>query len=401
MHDVIVVGAGPAGNIAATNLAKSGLDVVLMDWRESLGDKLCTGIIGAECVRRFPPRKDLVHGEARAATVVSPDGSRYSIEKAETQGFIIDRVAYVASLADDARGAGAELQLGQRVTDVDVHGAGVTVRATGTDRSWDYDAKLAIIASGFGSPLMSMIGLQNGADQPYMIGAQAEVVAEGIDVTEVYLGKDVAPGSFGWVVPSAASRALVGVASRQELNGHLGGLISTLQEDGKVGEITRQPRRWGIPLKPIPRTYAGRVLVAGDAAGMVKPTTGGGIYYALLSGELAADVAAQAIAAGDVSARRLKSYEKSWKALFGREMRIGYIARTLYETLGDDQVDRLLSSLVSCDSRDGIISGDFSFDWHSRVILRAITHRDLGGVIRSFGPSVLPLLSRLLGFRTS
>ena len=88
-------------------------------------------------------------------------------------------------------------------------------------------------------------------------------------------------------------------------------------------------------------------------------------------------------------------------ALFGRELRVGYIARTLYESLGDSQVDRLLDTLVSCESRDGIISGEFSFDWHSRLILRAITHRDLGRVIRSFGPSVVPFLSKMVSNRAS
>ena len=166
-----------------------------------------------------------------------------------------------------------------------------------------------------------------------------------------------------------------------------------------MGEIVKQTKRWGIPLKPLARTYANRVLVAGDAAGMAKPTTGGGIYYALLSGELAAETAGEALAADDLSARQLRAYEKRWKALFGKEMRVGYMARMLFESLGDSQLDRLLDTLVSCESRDGIISGEFSFDWHSKLILRAINHRDLGGLIRSFGPAVVPFLSRMVSNR--
>ena len=166
-----------------------------------------------------------------------------------------------------------------------------------------------------------------------------------------------------------------------------------------MGEIVKQPKRWGIPLKPLARTYADKVLVAGDAAGMAKPTTGGGIYYALLSGELATETAGEALAADDLSARQLRAYEKRWKALFGKEMRVGYLARMLFESLGDSQLDRLLDTLVSCESRDGIISGEFSFDWHSKLILRAINHRDLGGLIRSFGPAVVPFLSRMVSNR--
>jgi digeranylgeranylglycerophospholipid reductase len=399
LHDVIVVGAGPAGSIAASTLAQAGRSVAVLDWRTNLGDKLCTGIIGAECHKRFPPLDEHIHKGAKAVTIVSPDGRRYNIARDETQGFIIDRVAYVASLAQNAREAGAEFDLGQRVTSITVADDGVTVLASGDGGRTSHRARLLIIASGFGSPLLSMVGLRDNGNQPHMVGSQAEVIANDLEDTEVYLGQAIAPGSFGWLVPVAGSRALVGLVSRQELNGHMDRFISTLQQDGKVGEIVKQPKRWGIPLKPLARTYGDRVLVAGDAAGMAKPTTGGGIYYALLSGELAAETAGEALAADDLSARQLRAYEKRWKALFGKEMRVGYMARMLFESLGDSQLDRLLDTLVSCESRDGIISGEFSFDWHSKLILRAINHRDLGGLIRSFGPAVVPFLSKMVSNR--
>lgn len=399
MHDVIVVGAGPAGSIAASTLAQAGHGVAVLDWRTNLGDKLCTGIIGAECRKRFPPLDEHIHRGAKSVTIVSPNGRRYNIARDETQGFIIDRVAYVASLAQNASEAGAEFDLGRRVTSIEVAGDGVTVLASGAGGHTSHRARLLIIASGFGSPLLGMVGLRDHGNQPHMVGSQAEVIANDLQDTEVYLGQAIAPGSFGWLVPVAGSRALVGLVSRQELNGHMDRFISTLQQDGKVGEIFKQPKRWGIPLKPLARTYGDRVLVAGDAAGMAKPTTGGGIYYALLSGELAAETAAEALAAGDLSARQLRAYEKRWKALFGKEMRVGYMARMLFESLGDSQLDRLLDALVSCESRDGIISGEFSFDWHSKLILRAINHRDLGGLIRSFGPAVVPFLSRMVSNR--
>ena len=399
MHDVIVVGAGPAGSIAASTLAQAGHGVVCLDWRTNLGDKLCTGIIGAECRKRFPPLDEHIHRGEKAVTIVSPNGRRYNIARDETQGFIIDRVAYVASLAQNASEAGAEFDLGRRVTSIEVAGDGVTVLASGAGGHTSHRARLLIIASGFGSPLLGMVGLRDNGNQPHMVGSQAEVIANDLEDTEVYLGQAIAPGSFGWLVPVAGSRALVGLVSRQGLNGHMDRFISTLQQDGKVGEIVKQPKRWGIPLKPLARTYADRVLVAGDAAGMAKPTTGGGIYYALLSGELAAETAGEALAADDLSARQLRVYEKRWKALFGKEMRVGYMARMLFESLGDSQLDRLLDTLVSCESRDGIISGEFSFDWHSKLILRAINHRDLGGLIRSFGPAVVPFLSKMVSNR--
>ena len=119
-------------------------------------------------------------------------------------------------------------------------------------------------------------------------------------------------------------------------------LLSSLRRAGRVRSVLKEPRRWGIPIKPLAKTYGDRVLVVGDAAGFVKPTTGGGIYYALLSGEAAAEAAHGAIAAGDYSARRMKLFEDSWRDTFGRELRIGYYARRMYEALGDSQIERLL-----------------------------------------------------------
>ena len=396
MHDAIVIGAGPAGNIAALHLAQRGHRVAVVDWRHDIGDKLCTGIIGVECVRHFPPDDRHIIREAKGATIVSPAGKRYSIEKEEPQALIIDRVAYVGALAQKAEEAGAEYILGPRVNEIEVRETAVSVSTTGANGYGSLSAQLLVLASGFGSPLLKAVGLQNGKSGDYMAGAQAEVVVDGVDDTEVYLGAQIAPGSFGWLVPLTDSRALAGVVSRRSLNGHMDDFLSGLRAQGRVREVTKGPSRWGVPLRPVPRTYADRVLVAGDAAGLVKPTTGGGIYYALLSGELAAETADEALNAGDLSARRLRQYEKRWKSLLGRELKVGYYARLLYEALGDEQIDRLLAELWTSGLKDELINPrEFSFDWHGRVILKALNHRHLGALFRSFGPLASPLVSWL------
>ena len=396
MYDVIVAGAGPGGNVASLRLSQMGHRVAVLDWRESLGDKLCTGIVGRECVQRYPPDEADVWVEARSATVVAPSGKRHRIVKEEPQAYVVNRVAYVTSMARRASEAGADYILGEKVVDIQRSGTGVSVRTRSGVAGRRYDASLLIIASGFGSPLVGRVGLGNGASPEYMVGCQAEVEIDGMGDTEVYLGDAVAPGSFGWLVPFSESRALVGLLSRRKLNGHMDSLLSSLRRAGRVRSVVKEPRRWGIPIKPLAKTYGDRVLVVGDAAGFVKPTTGGGIYYALLSGEAAAEAAHGAIAAGDYSARRMKLFEDSWQDTFGRELRIGYYARRMYEALGDSQIERLLNGFTAAHVRRELISSrEFSFDWHSGLILKAMGHRELGKVVRSFGPVVAPFLSRL------
>ena len=120
MHDVIVVGAGPAGNMAALRLASQGYKVAVIDWRQNIGDKLCTGIIGKECADRYPPEPSHIFVEANAGVIVSPSGKRYRVAKDDTQALIVNRVAYVNSFAEEATSAGADHHLGYRVTDIDV-----------------------------------------------------------------------------------------------------------------------------------------------------------------------------------------------------------------------------------------------------------------------------------------
>ena len=395
VYDIIVVGAGPAGNVAASRLSSKGFRVAVLDRRQEIGDKLCTGIVGPECVQRFPPDPSHIHHEAIAATVVSPAGKRYRITRERAQAFVLDRVAYVQSLADSAAAAGAEYRLGHQVTSIDMSNGRVDVGTRSRSGRHSYRARMLIIGSGFGTPLLDMAGLRNGHRRDHMIGAQAEVEAPGLESTEIYMGRAIAPGSFGWLVPLSDSRALAGTVSRERPDGEMERFLSSLQRIGKVRRVVKPPRRWGVPLRPLGKTYADRVLVVGDAAGFAKPTTGGGIYYALLSGEMAAEAADDAFQAEDLSARRLKDYQRRWKAVFGNELRTGYYARLLYEALGDRQIERLLRLCFEA-QEDLIGAREFSFDWHSKVILKALRRGDLTKLFTSVGPIVVPVLSRLV-----
>jgi flavin-dependent dehydrogenase len=288
------------------------------------------------------------------------------------------------------------------VTDIDIDANGVAVHTRMGETASTLRAELVIISSGFGSPLLEMAGLRRGKRNDFMLGTQMEVEVHSPGETEVYVRDRFAPEAFGWLVPLDESRALIGLMSRQGLDDHLERFHESLTEGGRVGRQISSPRRWGIPLKPIPRTYANRALVAGDAAGFAKPTTGGGIFYALLSGQMAAQTAAAALDKGDLSARRLKGYESDWKDVFGKELKVGYGARLLFESMKESQRERLMELFLSEGVlRDLITSPGFSFDWHSRAIMKTIMHSELRTLIGSFGPLVAPFLARLLKARFS
>lgn len=396
MYDALIVGAGPAGNIAALELAKRGFHVAVLDYRERIGDKLCTGVIGMECAEKFPVPPELIYGRANSATIHSPSGHRFRVERPDTQALIVDRVGYVNSIAASAAGLGAEYHLGWRATDVSRSRTGVALTARRGDSVGTLRGRILLIASGFGSGLADAVCPTNGKGRESLVGAQVEVVTSGVTETQVYVGDDVAPGSFGWLVPTGKSRGLLGMMSRRRDSGCIERLCNGLIRDGTALGADSRPRRWGIPIKPLSRTYGERTLILGDAAGFAKPTTGGGIYYAMLSGEIAAETAADALRSNALSAEDLRPYEERWRKEFGRELRIGYYARMLFESMSDSRLESLMDAFLSEDMQKELIrSPVFSFDRHSGVILRTIGHRRMIGLIRSAGPSVLPFLAKL------
>ena len=259
--------------MAALELAKRGTSVAVLDWRTNIGDKLCTGIIGRECAELVPPAPEHIHGEARSATVVSPEGRRYHIERSATQAYVVDRAAYVRSVAESAQQAGAEYILNARVTDIRIKAghAEVTVRIDNSLKK--FACRVLILSSGFGSPLLRLAGIGGGRDE-YLVGCQVETSAPDLQEIEVYLGSAAANDSFAWLVPLSESRALVGMAPRRRINGQMDDLVARLLNEGKIGDIAGKPQTWGIPIRPISPSFADRVLVAGDAGGPCQADDG-------------------------------------------------------------------------------------------------------------------------------
>ena len=389
MDDVVVVGAGPAGNNAALELASKGFGVRVIDSRTNIGDKLCTGIIGAECARRFPLDSELVYHEPRSAKLVTPEKATLHFSVATPQAKIVDRVSYVASFAHRAGAAGATYDLGQRVLEISPEGSSVSIR---TDQN-HYRARSVIIASGFGTPLTSNVDLGKVAD--YVTAVQAEAAIGDEDQVEIHLGQSVAPGFFSWIVPTRPGRALVGLLTRRKAQKHMDDFLRRLEAEGRVRRVIKEPSSWGIPLRPLRHTIRDRILVVGDAAGQVKPTTGGGIYYSLLSSEIAADVLGGALSTGNLSSRYLSNYQRRWKELLGQELETGYSARRMYEYLSDGQI----SSLARQADRDGLQqelmnSPELSFDWHSQMIDKVMHHPILGGMLGLVNPLLATLAHR-------
>jgi geranylgeranyl reductase family protein len=374
LYDALVIGAGAAGNYIAYRLSSQGYKVLVFEEHEQIGQPVqCTGIIGAECFERFPFFEGTVLREVNSAKLFSPSGRELRVWRDSIQAYIVDRAAFDQSLAETARGQGAQYLLGSRVRDIAVLDDSVRVEIESRGQETTFDGRTAVIASGFGSQLPLNLGL--GRIDDLVVGVQAEVSTDGSGEIEIYFDQEMASGFFAWLVPTSEGRALVGLFSRRNPGTQLRNLLSSLFLQGKIASPDADINYGGIPLRPLPQTYLNRLLVVGDAAGQVKPTSGGGVYYGLLCAEIAADTLNQAFSTSNPSPKLFASYEKAWKQRLGRELRTGYTARRLYERLSNHHIDKIFDIVESRGIHQTLLkSPDFSFDWHSDVIVAGLKY---------------------------
>lgn len=390
MKDIIIIGAGPAGNIVAEKTAKEGLDVLVLDWRQIIGDKLCTGIIGKECLDKFPPREEDIYHKVKSATIISPNDKSYRITRNNTQAAILNRVSYIQSIANKAKKNGAKYSLEHRVTKIKQNSDHISITAKYNEILKTFKCKLLIISSGFNTPLLRMVGIDTKNNKSLM-GSQIEVEIKNPIETQVYFGKEISPGSFGWLVPLSKSRALLGVISKEKTQENIKYFLNKLINEGKILDLNYDIKSWGIPISPINKTYQNRILITGDAAGLTKPTTGGGIYYSLLSGQLAAKTSIEAIKSNNLSENKLKEYQSSWKNIFGKEISISHYSRLFFETLNDEQIEKIIS--IGFEFQKELINeSDFSFDWHSKVILKAFKIKKMREPLMKLIPMIPSIL---------
>jgi len=374
MYDITVVGGGPIGSYTAGRLAEMGHSVLVLEKKPRAGEAVCcTGIVGIECVKTFNIEDRLILRKVNSASLFPPSGKPLFIQREETQACILDRVAFDIAMAERAQAVGAEYFVNSRVTDISVTKEGVTVNVSDRGKYTEIQSKAVVIATGFAPSFLQRLELGTYGD--FTIGVQVEIETTGIEKIEVYFG-NTAPGFFSWIVPTTPPLARIGLLMRKTPGIYLRKWLKQLENEGKIMTHKAEPNFGAIPLKPLPRTYGQRLIAVGDAAGQVKPTSVGGIYYGLLSAEIAAETLHGALEDGDLSARRMARYERGWKKKLGRELTVGYWARRIFERLSEKQIDRIFEIVRSGNIDEAMLKAkDLSFDWHSKMIIRLLRYQ--------------------------
>ena len=368
--DVAVIGAGPAGSRTARNIAARGYRVKLLEGHRRIGvPSHCSGLISRRTLTEAEIGEEAVLHRVTGAYIHTAGGSELALGGEEVRAVVIDRVGGDETLCQQAQTAGAEL-VQARLLQARRENGGLRLDVLSDGRARSLTAHLLIGADGAHSRVARSLGLPGPREKVYCLGIEGRLRLPREEFVHVFVGRTLAPGWFGWIIPTGGDRVRVGVGVQsgdkpincyRRLSDSFPHLFQNIEPCRFYGGT--------IPLDFAPRSYGENVLLVGDAAGQVKPFSGGGIYTGLVAARHAAATAVSALEADDLSAPSLARYETAWKREIGRELARSLRIRHFGLALSDSDLERVMGTLHD-EGLQALAARHGDIDYPSRVILR-------------------------------
>jgi digeranylgeranylglycerophospholipid reductase len=347
--DVLVVGAGPAGSMAACAAAPH-CDVVVVEKRAHIGvPKQCAEGTSEMIFKKLGIDIDptWISRKIDFARLISPSGVQVDLKDERVKnlkfGYILERKKFDKGLAERAARAGAELYLRTLYLGAQRENNHIVVKAQQFHEEVTFKAKIVVAADGLMSRVAKDFGINTMTNIRHLESCcQYEITGiERENCIELYFGNEIAPKGYAWVFPKEHDTANVGIGilptkAEYPAKYYLDKFVKKLDLSGKIVEVNAG----GVPVSgPLKETVADNLLIAGDAAHMANPVTGGGIHTAMLSGTFAGDTAVKAVESSEYTKKNLEEYEKLWKAEFGRELDLSLKGRFILEEFTDEDFE--------------------------------------------------------------
>ena len=356
-YDAVVIGAGPAGSIAARTIAQAGLSTLLLEKRQEIGSPVrCAEAVGRETLEQFFQfEPHWIAAEIDAFSVSNPRGDCFVVPP-EEHTLVLERKIFDRELARLAAEAGAQVMVKARVVGL-IRGqngiAGVKLVVQG--KPIEVRAQIVIGADGTESQSPRWAGLKSIPQlKDYYSAAQYLLTNTSIDprICQYHVGWSLAPGGYAWVFPKGSGQANVGLViavDPKETRTALAYLNEFVAARFPRSSILAQVVG-GIPITGVisPMVTDGYMAV-GDAAHQSDPLTAGGIGPGIVGGSYAGQVAIDAIRAGDVSAKFLNRYEKMWEDRWGKPYRALYRFRHALLKIPEEKVSKMIAEASKLD----------------------------------------------------
>jgi digeranylgeranylglycerophospholipid reductase len=370
-YEVAVVGGGPIGCHIAGQIASKGRQVVVFEEHPTIGEPLhCAGLVTQRVLDiAASPRNSIVQNTIYGAVIHSPAGSLLTIGGDKAYALVIDRQKFDESLANKASKSGAMLLTHQKLISVKKQRAFLTLDIQHDEQVTPVHCQLLIGADGAHSRIRHSFGFPRPIE--LLHGLSAELATSTLDpkYVHIFVGKKIAPGFFAWVIPTdpQGTTARVGLCVRKQDARCLHQYFTTLLNHPLL-QGTTVLRRFGgtIPLGPLKKTTTDHLMIVGDAAAQVKPTSGGGLYPGLLCATHCSNRAEEAFQQQRFDEKFLQEYHTAWTKEIGRELSLGMRFRRIFTHFTDHQFDKYLEKLKTQKILDTINAyGDI--DYPSRL----------------------------------
>jgi digeranylgeranylglycerophospholipid reductase len=380
-YDVIVIGGGPIGAVAARRAAMTGARTLLLEKGDGSGKPArCTGLVSPRTLDVLEVSNRSTLREIRGGRLHAPGGRTLNLHADHVKAVVVDRAALNRELLERAHSSGAEIRTHATVT------AARRGQIVFTDNGKEEVLTCAVIvgADGARSSVASWCNLPSPSRflTARQVTVEGELYAE--DGVEIFLDKKISPGLFAWAVPAENGFLRVGLATSRTADPD--SLLARFLAECFPGSIVEQTGGF-IPIGYAPTTVTDGVLLVGDAAGQVKPTSGGGLYTSGLCARSAGEIAGYAALADDPSHETLREYERRWHQAIGKELRIGLTIRRTLDALSNEEIDAVFSGLDDSTFLH-FIADKGDIDYPSRLVAALLPRRDLWPRLLSLVPAL-------------
>jgi len=366
-YDVVVVGGGPIGGFVAKNIAEKGYNTAIFEEHKRIGTPLkCAGLVTPRVFDFFNFSKNkVVENKIYGANFHSPCGDVLTIGGNKLHALVIDRPQFDQEIMNKANDAGVELRLGSKAISGIKNADKIELEIKEECKVSKIKSFLLIGADGPHSKIRKTFDFPQPTEFLKGIGAKATDINLDPKYVEIFLGRNIAPGFFAWAIPTnkEGTEARIGLCIDETSKYTLKQCFNNLIKQKIFKNIKIKNHIAGtIPLGALKKTTTSNVMLVGDAAAQVKPTSGGGIYPGLICARHCSSIAIDSLENYNYSSRYLRRYHALWNNEIGKELNRGMIFRKIIKNLDDNKIDKYLNKINNTKNIDIICNyGDIDY----------------------------------------